>query len=815
LTERSALVALAVVLLACAPAYAQKYEGLPIKSIEIVGNHLVSDEFIKSQIALTPGDVHTKRARQNVILKLSQLGRFADIVVDAEKTDDNQVVLTFIVRERRVIDEIKFVGNKKLNDRDLKEALTLRVADTYLPQSFDNEQQKIADLYAQRGYSNAQVDVEIHEVAPSRVCVVYRIAEGGKARIRKVSFEGNTAFTDRELRKMTKTRKAFLFLGGKFDETKFQADLGRILAEYGDKGHIDARVVGTDLDYSTKPGKLLITVRLDEGSQYSVGSLALEGNKVFDDDELLDLITVHDGDIYNKGDVHGDLARGKRGDIHRIATFYFDAGYITCEVTPQVTLDTKQHLAHVTHKIDEKKLVYVGEIDISGNVITQDKVIRRELTIFPGDRYDGEKIRRSVRKVRNLRYFEDEIEISREFTTEDSADLFLRVTEGDTGAFNFGGGFSSDEGVLGFLELELRNFDIANFPRFSGAGQTAGLRLQYGETRRELGLSFTEPYMFGYPVSFGFDLFTRDLDYQTGSDYAEDRTGLRLRFGKSLSEYTRGSLMLRLEDVDITDVADDAPSELKAEEGARSTISATLELTRDTRDYIMDPTTGSRHRISLELAGGPFFGDTDFVKLMQDSVWYYPLTNNGKLVVSLHETWGIVEEYGDSDGVPIFERFFVGGSSTVRGYDYRDIGPRADDRVYTTVPLALIHPRLLFDRDEYGSPLRWLVRAGWPVPVPTGERDDTPIGGKVRIVGNVELGYALSQYFKGYLFADGGTAWAEIDDVTDLDDLRFSVGLGVGVRTPIGPIRVDYGFPINPDEYQGNGRLHFTTGFRF
>ena len=347
----------------------------------------------------------------------------------------------------------------------------------------------------------------------------------------------------------------------------------------------------------------------------------------------------------------------------------------------------------------------------------------------------------------------------------------LRVEEGDTGRFNFGGGFMSDEGPFGFLELALNNFDIANWPTFSGGGQTFNARLQRGTVRNEASVGFTDPYFLSYPLSFGVELYTRDIKYYTYNDFSIERVGGRISFGKRFTEDVSLNLRFRAEQVDIHDFDDDTPQVIRDEEGVRDTLAVMLSISRDTRDYFYDPSAGSRLKLSTEVAGGPFGGDTDFVKVIEDGIWYTSFFNK-LLVFSIQERIGLIEEYGDSDLVPLFERFFVGGSTTVRGYDYRDIGPKSDD--------------------EYND----------------------PIGGTIKAIGNVELGWRINEFLGLYAFADGGTAWWDYDDF-DVDDFRYSVGFGFGVRTPMGPMRFDYGFPLNPDDDQGNGQFHFSTGLRF
>jgi len=773
-----------LLLAVCIPAASQPFEGERIAEVRISGNTLVGSPLIQSHLQTKPETAYSGASIRADIQRLFTLGYFEDIKVDVEPGPQGLIV-TYIVRERPVIEEISLLGNDKVSDKEIRETLRLRATDTYTERELRADIERIIALYAEQSFATATVSAAVHPVGPGKVHLVYTIDEGYKSRVRRIDFVGNTVLTDKELRKAIRTRKSFWIFGGSFDEDQFEMDLELVLAMYADRGHVDAKITETDLDYRKK-GHLYITVYIDEGDQYRVGSVTLSGNQAFLDEELTPLTTVHTDDVFNRSAVLGDIARGIPGDPDRLEKFYVDNGYIYARVTPQVRYDREKHIGNVTYSIRERGLTYIGAIDITGNVKTKDEIIRRRLAIHPGERYNGESIKRSLRNVRNLGYFEGIPEVSHRPVDDQVADLELRVQEADTGRFNFGGGFSTDQGGFGFMELALDNFDITNWPKLSGGGQSFNLRLESGSLREEVSVGFTDPYFLSYPLSFGVDLYMRDIEFYSNNDFSEKRRGGRIRFGKWITDNVRINLRLRADNIDIYDVDEYSATELKEEEGARDTFSVMLGVSRDTRDFFYDPTAGSRLRLSVELAGGPFAGDSDFVKVLEDGIWYWSFFNK-QMTLSMQQRIGVAEEYGSSERVPLFERFFVGGATTVRGYNYRDIGPKSDD-VYTI-------------EDDEGNVI--------------GERTVTdPIGGKIQAIVNMELGWRLGETFGAYAFADGGTSWWDYDDI-DMDDVRYSVGLGLGIRTPMGPMRFDYGFPLNPDDDQGNGRLHFTTGLRF
>jgi len=736
--------------------------GRLVKEVRFSGNHLVSTQQILSHVETKPGDLLDRGAIRRDIRRIFKLGRFETILVDATEVDDG-VVVTFIVSEKRVVGEIRIIGRTKIRERDIKDALTLRIGESYDREVVRKDVEAILRLYEDKGFPNASVYVDVEPIAPSKVRVTYTIDEGQKARIRAITIEGNTVYTDREILKRLKTRRARLwFIGGIYDESQFQEDQDQIIRMYQEKGYVEAKIVATSFDFSPNGKSMFITIEVSEGPQYHVASVTVQGNEMFDRDEIMPLLKLKEHDVFNLHQIERDGAA--------ISGFYSDAGYIYAAVRPSYTLDKERKVAHILYSIQEGDLVYLGQIEINNNVKTKDEVIRRELTLYPGERFDRKKWTRSLQKLTNLGFFDEEkpVELSiRPSEIEGAEDLLLSVNEKETGAFYFGAGFSSDEEILGSVSLDLWNFDIANFPKFTGAGQRLGLTLQKGTIRESYRLSFTEPYFLGYPLLFGADAFKEKREWVHHNDYSEDIFGGGIRFGKQLSEYVSTSLGLRYEDVEIGDIRHDVSPEIREEAGSWSTLSLIWAIERNTIDNIFDPRSGSVNSGRIQLAGGSVAADTDFVKVTQDYSRYFPLSQ--KWVLSIHESAGYVSEFGRSEEVHIFDRFFCGGSSTVRGYDERDIGPKSDD---------------IF-------------------------RD--PVGGNVRLVTNLEVSYAITDILRAYLFQDSGTAWPDIEDL-DPGDLKFSVGAGIGIKTPIGPLRVDYGVPLNPDDDQGNGRVHFRVG---
>jgi len=404
-------------------------------------------------------------------------------------------------------------------------------------------------------------------------------------------------------------------------------------------------------------------------------------------------------------------------------------------------------------------------------------VIRRELRVNPGEPFDGHKVRRSIDRLYNLGFFE-EVNVETEPTGKPNReDLVVEVKEAKTGSISFGGGFSSIDRVVGLVELEQRNFDLLNVPKFTGAGQDLRLRAEVGTVRRFFDLSFTEPWIFGYPLSFGFDAFnrTRLRSRSLGFGFEEERRGGGVRFGKEFTDTVRGDLAYQLFRTEISDIVAEASQDLKAEQGRSDISVGSISLSWDTRDNRFDPTRGVVVFSAADLAGGVLAGDKEFYRIQGGVSTYLPHFN--RLVLESRVRAGIVDDYSDTPEVPIFERFFAGGANTVRGFRERRVGPRdatSNDPIGgEAVLIATLEEVMTIVQDERGKPI-----------------------------------------LKGSVFWDVGNVWRRVNEFGE--SVESGTGVGMRVNTPIGPVRVDVGFPITRlrDEKR-RPRLHFNISRSF
>jgi outer membrane protein insertion porin family len=427
----------------------------------------------------------------------------------------------------------------------------------------------------------------------------------------------------------------------------------------------------------------------------------------------------------------------------------------------------------IAFKIEGKDPVYVGKIDIRGNVKTRELVVRRELRIYPGERFDGAKIKRSKERIYNLGLFENVT-----FDTEPTDDpavqnLIVGVKETKTGEFSFGGGYSSIDMLMGFIEVTQRNFDILNFPTFMGGGQNLSLKAELGMVSSNYDISWTDPWIFGFPYAFGFDLYRTEHNKRgdLGWIYDETRWGGDLRLGKEFTDTFRGDMLYRLEDVNISNIIDNASQDVKDEAGSNWISSLTLALTQDTRDNIYNPGKGYLIGFTIEDAGGIFLGDKNFFKGTLSASYYHTFFNI--IVLELKGRGGMGGAYGSTAKMPIYERFYAGGANTIRGYKERRVGPR-----------------------DPGS--------------------NEPIGGDSILVANTELTFPIyERMIKGAVFYDIGNVWRSSNQFMN-GGYKQGVGVGVRVKTPIGPVRLDYGWPLNKNyDDDQTGELYFSMSRGF
>lgn len=725
---------------------AAKYEGLIIKAIEVEGNKSVDEWVILSAVKSKVGDRFCAKDLRRDLKEVYNLELFSDVQIDATEYQGG-VRIKFLVVERLIVGRINFKGNRRLKDDEIAHVIDMAPGQVFTQSDVPRGEAKVLSLYKEKGYTLASVNgmTEVSE-EPGRVDIFFEIEEGHRIKIAKVFIEGNEVFKDRKIRKVMETRRRRIF-----SEETFREDLRRIVTFYRNHGYTDAKIVSSDKSFDEQKKRMFIKVVIDEGPQVMVGKIEIGSSSLFTLEEIEEVVGTKSGDIFNEARFDQDLA-----NIHGL---YAQRGHPFARIIPDLSFDEKKEKVFITLNIQEGPLVHLGEIGVEGSQKTKEKVIRRELTVKPGEVFDSKKILRSREKVYNLGYFKEVNLDTRPGIHGDSINLTFSVEEQKTGTLTFGAGYSSVDKLVGYIDVAENNL--------FGTGRKAALKWEFGSKRENYEFSFTEPWLFDTPTSFGFNIYntTRDRD-----DYEEARRGGSIRLGRPITDFTRIYLRYRYEGVEISDVLDTAPQVIKDLEEKASARSLTPSVVRDSRDNVFDASRGSYLGLSVEYMGGFLGGDYEFTKYNLDSRWYHKTF--WKFVLALRLKAGIAQEFGDSTDVPYFEKFYCGGAETVRGYEYREVGPK---------------------------------------------EEGTPIGGKALLVANMEWRFPIAKHLKGVLFIDGGDAWnSEVGGAEEDDfDLKFGAGIGIRFSTPIGPIRLDYGYALNPEPGQADSQFYFSMGQMF
>jgi len=721
-------------------------EGPLIKLLEISGNKKIETETIQAKIESRIGARFSQSTVRNDIKTLYSLGYFDDVRVDIEPFEGG-IKLIYTLLEKPAIISIDFQGNEEFETDDLREKITITLGAIANHSLIIDNVGKIQSFYQSEGYWHVKVIPIIREVSEDAVAVTFQIDEGAKVKIREIIIEGNKSISSKKVKKAMKTRKRWLFSfltgSGIYRKDDMKADIERIRELYHSKGFIHVVISEPELTLSPDKKDLYIKIKLSEGDQYSVGDVSFSGNSVFSSTELYDYIETATGEIFNR--------TALRNDIDKILDRYTEKGYAMADINPLVEVNDKERFVDITFSVSEGEIFRIGRIGIKGNDKTRDKVIRREIRLDEGDTYNSRLLKRSYQRLTNLNFFES-VELSPSPRIEEKLiDLDVRVKEKLTGMLSVGGGYSSIDKFIVTGEITQGNL--------FGKGLYLKLRADLSARRANYNISIKDPWFMDKPVSASFSVYNESFEYP---DYDKKATGGAIGFGKELSEYVGANIRYNFENVEITDVSDDASVIIRDQEGERITSSISPSIWLDTRDNYMDPTTGSKNALYTTYAG--IGGDNYFVKALADSIWFFPVIWDTTL--SLRGRLGYAEGLAGED-LPLYERFYVGGINTIRGLGFGEGGPR----------------------DE------------------TGEK----IGGTKEAIFNAEYIFPIVKdiRLKGLVFFDAGSSF---DDFEDITSPRTTAGFGLRWMSPFGPIRLEWGWNIDRKEDESSNKIEFAVG---
>ena len=729
-------------------------EGDNIASIHVLGNIAVSSEVVLSQIQTKVGESFLKEVINDDLRRVYSLGYFSDVAVEVDDAEGG-VAITFVIEEKYAIGSIDVVGNKVFRKSLLLRELELSEGHIFSKKTLSESVKKLLGLYEDKGYNKVKIDPQVTSDAfARRVNIVLMITEEQRVIVNKIEFLGNVGIATKTLKKQMKVKEKWLLGGGVLRVEELDQDLAKLKSFYKFKGYMNVRIAKPRLIYNTEGKGLTIQIEIKEGSLYKVGILEIQGNQLFATVEIEESLQMKEGKLFSQ--------LGLLQDQRAIQDYFADRGYVYARVKPTTYINDEVGKVDVTYHVQENELAYVEKIIIQGNIHTQDKVIRRELKIHPLEPFDGQKIKRSRERLYNLNYFEEVSFETAEGSDPKMRDLIINVKEKKTGEFSFGGGYSSIDRLVGFIEIAQNNFDIRGFPSFIGAGQRMYVRAEIGGVRKNYSLGFTEPWLFDYPLLFGFDLFSREWDRD---GYNEGRRGGAIRLGHPFGEdnYLLGSLKHEKIDIRINNVAK-VPNQIIGEKGEKTLNSLLFKFSRDTRDNTQFAKNGALYLATIEPSGGVLGGDIDMVRYTFSTNYFWETKKNW--VLDTHFRIGSLDGYNDTKVTPFYERFYAGGGSTIRGYEDRAVGP---------------------------------------------SEGFEPVGGNSMLILNAEYSFPLMDFLRGAVFIDAGNVWSGSND-WDLGDLKRGVGFGVRFKTPLGPIKLDYGFALEEAPHEDDRRLHFSMG---
>ncbi|HUC68475.1 MAG TPA: outer membrane protein assembly factor BamA [Stellaceae bacterium] len=742
------------------PAAAQVPSGGIISEIRIEGTQRVEPETVRSYMQVQPGDPFDADKIDKSLKSLFATGLFADVRL---RRDGNALIVSVV--ENPVINRISFEGNHKLSDETLNQELQLKPRTVYTRTKVQSDVKRILDLYRRNSRFAAQVEPKLIPLSQNRVDLVFEIDEGPTTGIRSINFVGNHLFTADRLREVIRTKESrwyrFFSSDDNYDPDRLTYDRELLRKFYLSEGYADFRVVSAVAELTPQRDGFLITFTIEEGERYKFGKIdVISAIKDVPAAQLKPLVTVHQGDWYNADQVDKTISA--------LTDALGNRGYAFIEIDPRVKRDPQTHTIDVTFDVKEGPRVYVERIDITGNVRTLDKVIRREFRLVEGDAFNTSRLQRSEQRIKNLGFFKKVDITTNPGSAPDKTVIGVNVEEQSTGEFSVGVGFSTTDGVLGDISIRERNL--------LGTGQDLRIGTTIAQRTDQVDLSYTDPYWLERNLAAGFDLFLINQNNQQIAEFDQFTIGTTLRVGYQITEPLRQTLKYTVRRDTINNVASTASDFIKQEAGSRNTSAVGQVLLYDKRDNRLDPTAGYFAQLATDIAG--LGGDVRYGRAVLSGGYYYPVAPG--YVLSFNTEGGFI--HGLDSTVNIEDRFFVGGDN-LRGFKVGGIGPRD-----------------LSSNDALGGNIYYTgtLSLSYPLGLP----EELGIGGRI-----------FSDF--GSLFdvnEPNPPAGAELEDT---HFVRVSVGTGFSWKSPLGPIRLDFAVPVRREPFDKSQFFRVNFGTRF
>ncbi len=724
------------------------FNRLLVSDVLIKGNKRIESDAVLKVVSIKKGDIFNVEVLSKELKKVFAMGYFEDVRVEGKQAD-NGINVIFTVVEKPSVRKIKYKGNNVYEDAEIQEVVRTVTGSILNAFKINEDIERIKALYTDKNYHNCEITYTAEMLPNNQADIAFNIKEGKKLKIEKLEFDGNKFFKRKELEKVMKTSEKGFFSwitsSGELKRNELEQDIYRLESFYKDNGFIDAKISDPEVEFGKE--SISVKFKIQEGEQFKFGSISFEGDLIVPEQELHEKLTIKNGDMYSREKL--------RTNVFAITDIYSDKGFANADISPRVLKNDKTKIVDIKFSIEKGSPVYLERIMISGNTKTRDKVIRRQLEVYEQDLYSMTKLQKSVKNLRRTDYFENvDIKTSKGSSNE-KLNIDVEITEKATGAFSFGGGYSSEDQLFGMVSVSERNL--------FGRGQIVSTQAEVSATSTRFTVSFTEPWLFDIPLSAGVDLYNWDKEYD---HYDKDSKGGAVRFGYRIFDYTSVGLRYGYEDFTIDNVEE---LYTDVDEGHYVTSSITTSLGYDSRNSQFNPTEGCEHNISVEYAGDWLGGEIDFTKYIAETGWYYPLF--WKFTGFLHAKGGFLDDRTKDIEID-YERFYLGGMNSVRGYDWQDINA-----------------------------------------TPEGELEQR--GGEKFIQFNAEVIFPIVEdvNLAGVIFYDAGDAYLK-DENIELGELYTSCGGGFRWYSPMGPIRIEYGKVLEGKGYSG-GRWEFSMGGAF
>ncbi len=743
-------------------------DGEKIVEVQIKGNRRIESAAILNVLKVRAGDIHFGDKTDADIRSIFKLGYFQDVQALLEQSDKG-TVLVYTVLEKPIIRDIKFEGNKELTTEKLKEAIEFRQNSIFSAKDLAKSVAKIKKLYGDDGFYLADIEPKVDKSSPSDLSVTFKITEGKKVLIKNIRFDGSKAFSDRKLRGTMESKESWFMSwltgAGTYKEEVLKNDALLITDFYLNNGFINVKVGEPVVKLNDAKTALEVSIGITEGDQYRIGEIGFKGELLEPAADLRKKLKSEPGEIFNRAIL--------RTDIFALTDSYGDKGYAFANVNPQTRPDLDKKTVDIFFDMEKGELVTIERISIAGNPKTRDKVIRRELRVTENELYSSTGMKRSKQNLMNLGFFEEANVATAKGSASNRLNVNIDVKEKPTGTFSIGGGYSSLDGLIGQGSVQQANF--------FGLGLKANLSASIGGKSQTYSVGITDPHFLDTNFTLGGDIYRSERDYL---DYSRRLMGGDIKVGYPINDSVGTFFMYKYEIKDINQptvayqtLHDQDPDNYPI--GTTTTSSLLGSITHNNTDYRLDPTTGMINSLAIEYAG--LGGDNKYAKYTADNTWFHPVYK--KLIFSTKLNLGFIQEVGKP--IPIDEKFYLGGIFSLRGYKARTVSP-------TKVQLP---------RDFNGNP----------------GNERVYLGGDTQFFGNTEFTFPLLQEVgvKGVVFFDYGNAFSDKSKM--FDSMLMSYGGGIRWSSPIGPLRLEYGIPINPRGGidSNSGRFEFSIGSLF